>query len=452
MPEFDVLICDATIVSPSGVEQGDIAIADGKVAARGPNLGGNAAETIRAAGLHLFPGVIDAHVHCNEPGRTEWEGFASASRALIAGGSTLFFDMPLNCSPPTIDAASFREKATLGESQSLADFALWGGLVPSNVDRLEELHACGVVGFKAFMAESGIQDFPCVDDAALYAGMEKAASLPSLVAVHAENNDMTRTRARRAVAEGRTSIQDYLDSRPVIAELEAIERAILFAAEAGCPLHIVHVSTGRGVRLVAEARSRRMDVTCETCPHYLLLTQEDVQSLGAIAKCAPPLRSRPHQDELWTCLRSGLIDMVVSDHSPGLPAMKTGSNFFSIWGGISGCQSLLSTLISEGAQKERLSLPQVSALTSENAARRFSLFPRKGSLEPGADADLTLVDLKSPATLFAEDLFYRHRYSPYVGRTFGCTIVRTLLRGTTVYLDGKIVSAPGARLVRAGMS
>ncbi|HEY2933535.1 MAG TPA: allantoinase AllB [Acidobacteriota bacterium] len=448
MPDYDLLIRNATVVLPSGLEQSDIAVAEGKIQKRGKDLAGSAAQSIDAAALHLFPGIIDPHVHCNEPGRTEWEGFATASRALVAGGITLFFDMPLNSSPPTIDAASFDEKARIGRARSVADFALWGGLVPHNLDSLEELAACGVVGFKAFMSESGIEDFPCVDDAVLYEGMKRIASLRSLLAVHAENNSITRARAQRAAAQNRTSARDYLDSRPVVAELEAIHRAILLASESRCALHIVHVSTGRGIRLVQEARRQGIDVSCETCPHYLLFTEEDMERLGGIAKCAPPLRSRLHREELWACLRSGAVDMVASDHSPCLPAMKSATNFFSVWGGISGCQTTLPAMLTEGVQKRDVPLTLLSALASENAARRFRVFPCKGSLDPGADADFTLANLRRSVTLKTGDLFYRHPYSPYAGCTFTGAVVQTVIRGKTIFHDGKIVSEPGAKLVR----
>jgi len=448
MPQYDLLIQDATIVLPSGLERGDIAVAEGKIQSRGTSLGGSAAQYIDAAGLHLFPGVIDPHVHCNEPGRTDWEGFASASRALVAGGATLFFDMPLNSSPPTIDARAFGEKARLGEAQSAADFALWGGLVPHNLDRLEELHRCGAVGFKAFMSESGVEDFPCVDDDALYEGMKRIASLRSLVAVHAENNSITAARRLRAIARSHTSARDYLSSRPVMAELEAIQRALLLAAESRCALHVVHVSTGRGVALIDEARRRGVDVSCETCPHYLFFTEEDLETLGGVAKCAPPLRSRQDREDLWSCLRSGTIDMMASDHSPGLPEMKAGSNFFSIWGGVSGCQTMLPALLTEGAKNRGLPLQVLAGLTSRNAARRFGLLPSKGSLDPGADADLALVNLNCSITLKAGDLLYRHQQSPFVGQRFTAAVVRTMIRGKTICMDGKIVSEPRAKLIR----
>jgi allantoinase len=233
----------------------------------------------------------------------------------------------------------------------------------------------------------------------------------------------------------------------VVAELEAIERAITFAAETGCRLHIVHVSSGRGIGLVAEARARGVDVSCETCPHYLVLTEEDVEQLGAVAKCAPPVRSLQEQDELWWHIVTGTLPMVASDHSPAPADMKTSDNFFQVWGGISGCQSLLQLLLTEGHSNRSLPLTRITSLLGGYVAERFGVSPRKGRIDLGADADLVLVDLGSSHVLTAEDLQYRHKHSPYVGRTMQGRVVRTLLRGTTVWLDGKLVSKPLGRLV-----
>ncbi|MBF6589792.1 MAG: allantoinase AllB, partial [Ktedonobacterales bacterium] len=416
MAHYDLLIRGATLVTPDGPIQADLALTDERIAALGPSLEGSATAEIAAAGLHLFPGVVDAHVHCDEPGRTAWEGFASGTRALAAGGATAFCDMPLNAHPPTIDAAAFDLKLAAARAASLVDFALWGGLVPGNIPRLAELAARGVIGYKAFMASSGIEDFIAADDLTLYEGMAEAARLGLPVAVHAENDALTRALAARAIAQGRTSIRDYLASRPVVAELEAISRAILFAQETGCALHIVHVSTGQGVQLVAEARARGVDVSCETCPHYLVLTEEDAEALGAIAKCAPPLRPPVERDALWRHLADGTLPMVASDHSPAPPELKRAANFFHIWGGISGCQSLLSLLLTAGHADRGLALERIAALTADYPARRFGL-ARKGRLAVGADADLALVDLSATAVLRARDLFYRHPQSPYIGRT-----------------------------------
>lgn len=445
---YDLIIRNGTLVAATGLSQTDLAIVDGHIVASAPELPGSSTTVIDATGLHLFPGAIDAHVHCNEPGRTAWEGFATATRALAAGGATTFFDMPLNTHPPTLDAASFDQKLACAQASSLIDFALWGGLTPQNLDQLDELAARGVIGFKAFMSNSGIDDFDAVDDLTLYEGMARAAQLKRIVAVHAESDQLTGRLAQRAIAEGRTGIRDYLRSRPVIAELEAISRAILLAEETQCALHVVHVSSGRGLALIAAAQQRGVDVTCETCPHYLVLTEEDVETIGALAKCAPPLRDAATQANLWQRLGDVKLPMVVSDHSPAPAEMKGDANFFKVWGGISGCQSTLALLLTEGYAQRELALSTIAALTATNIARRFQLSPSKGELTVGSDADVALVDLNQTYTLQNQDLFYRHAQSPYVGRTFRGAVVRTLVRGQTVFLDGKIVAQPLGRLLK----
>lgn len=446
MSLYDLIIRHGTLVDPAGLQEADLAIADERIVAVGPELAGTSATEIDATGLHVFPGAIDAHVHFNEPGRADWEGFATGTAALAAGGTTSCFEMPLNAHPPTLDGVSFDLKRAALETSALVDVALWGGLVPGNLDRLPELAERGAIGFKAFMSSSGIDDFAAADDLTLYEGMACAAALGRIVAVHAENDQLTAGLARRAVAAGQTGARDYLRSRPVIAELEAIQRAILFAEETGCALHIVHVSTGRGVALVAAARGRGVDVSCETCPHYLVLTEDDLETIGATAKCAPPLRDAREQAALWQQLQDGTLPMVASDHSPAPAAMKTDANFFNVWGGISGCQSLLPLLLTEGYYRRTLPLTIVAGLTAAFVARRFRL-SRKGRIAAGADADLALVDLGRSTILRAEDLLYRHQHSPYVGRTLHGLIRRTLVRGTTVVLDGQVVAGPIGRLL-----
>jgi allantoinase len=439
---YDTLIRGGTLVTSAERALMDLGIVDGRVVAREPDLSGSARQEIDARGLTLLPGVIDAHVHFNEPGRAHWEGFATGTRALAAGGTTAFFDMPLNASPPTLDAASFALKRQAAQASSLVDFGLWGGLVPTNLAQLEELAACGVVGYKAFMCQSGIEDFSSVDEQTLYEGMQIAARLGKLVAVHAEDEQLTGSLTAQALAEGRTGRRDYLRSRPLQAELQAMRSAISMAEETGCALHIVHVSAGSGVALVAEARARGSDITCETCPHYLVLTEEDVERLGAVAKCSPPLRDRREQALLWQRLLAGDIQFIGSDHSPSPPSMKTAQNFFQVWGGISGCQSLLSLLLTG----ERIPLSLLVQLTSEAVARRFHL-PGKGTLTIGADADLVLVDLQAQAELRAADLFYRYQQSPYVGSTLRGRVVRTFVRGVTVYQDGMFPLAQHGQLL-----
>lgn len=451
MKHLDIIIRSGMVVTPEGVTAADIGIAEGKIVALGAKLGGAAREEIKADGLHIFPGVIDSHVHFNEPGRDEWEGIATGSRALVAGGGTMFFDMPLNAHPPTCDAASFDEKAGLAAEKSYADFALWGGLVPGNLHCLEQLAQRGVIGFKAFMSNSGIEDFSRVDEAVLKEGMKRAAKLGKLVAVHAESEVITSELAKRAQDKGKTSIRDYLDSRPIYAELDAIYKAIQLAGETKCALHIVHVSSGAGVALVASAQKQGVDVTCETCPHYLVLTEEDVEKLGAVAKCAPPLRAKSAQDVLWRYVENGFVSTIGSDHSPSPPEMKRDKNFFKVWGGISGVQHTLPLMIAECGVRNvewDTALAMIARLTSFNVAERFGLPKTKGRIEVGADADLALVDLQAKFTVRAEDLLYRHKQSPYVGRALTGRVVRTILRGNTVFSGGQIMSPPTGQLVR----
>jgi allantoinase len=426
----DVVIRGGTVVLPGVLPvRADIAIEGERIAAIGPDLPG-AGEEVDARGMHVLPGVIDAHVHFNEPGRTHWEGWATGTRALAAGGATACLEMPLNAHPPTVDGAAFDAKVAAARASALVDFGLWGGLVPGNLDRLEELAARGAIGFKAFMCASGIEDCPAVDEDELAAGMERAAVLGLPVLVHAESP------AALSPPAGPTW-RDFVASRPVEAELRAIETALALAAQTGCSLHVVHVSSGRGVALVAEARERGVDATCETCPHYLVLTEDDLDALGTHAKCAPPLRPAAERDALWEHLAAGRIALVASDHSPAPPELKRG-DFAGAWGGIAGCQFLLSLLLDAG----RLAPQAVAALTSANVAERFRL--PKGRLEPGADADLALVDLT--AVSVAEPLD-RHGLSPFAGRRLRGRVVRTLVRGSTVFHEGRIVAAPLGRLI-----
>ena len=426
----------------------DIGIVAGRIVAIGENLGGSTREEIDATNFSIFPGVIDAHVHFNEPGRTEWEGFATGSKAAAAGGTTTIFDMPLNAHPPTIDGASFDAKRTAAEQNSIVDFGLWGGLVPGNLDQLETLRDRGVVGFKAFMCNSGIDDFPSVDAATLREGMLIAADLGMLMAVHAESEEMTRALTQAKLAAGQTTVADYLASRPLEAELEAIQSAIQLAHQTGCRLHIVHVSGGSGVQLVAEARAKGVDVTCETCPHYLMLCGIDMQGIGAAAKCSPPLRSIAEERDLWNRLAD--VTTIGSDHSPSPPEMKQSANFFEVWGGISSCQHLLPLLINAAQDPgQEVTHEQIAGWTSQNVARRFRI-ARKGGLAIGKDADLTIVDPENGDVITVDSLHYRHRQSVYLGRKLRCRVMRTVLRGQVIFDHGKIVPGPKAQLVRPG--
>jgi allantoinase len=446
---FGLVIRGGQVVAGGAPTALDVGVVDGRIVALEPELTGDGAEVLDATGLLVLPGAVDAHVHLNDPGRADWEGFATGTAALAAGGTTTAIDMPLNAIPPTVDGAAFAAKVDAARGVARIDVALWGGLVPGPLDRLDELADAGVVGFKAFMSASGVAEFVAADDLTLLEGMARAAKLGLPVAVHAESDVLTSRLAARARAAGRTGVRDYLASRPVVAEVEAIERAILFAAETGCALHVVHVSSGRGVARVAEARARGVDVTCETCPHYLVLDTEDAERLGAAAKCAPPLRPAAVVEELWARLLGGDIDLVATDHSPSPSVLKeTGADHFATWGGIPGAQTLVALLYDSGVVARGLEVVRLATLIAGAPAARFGLAPVKGALAVGADADLLLLDPAREWTITREDLLDRHRLSPFAGRTLRGRVVRTLLRGTTIARDGALVGEPIGRVLR----
>jgi allantoinase len=439
----DLLVRGATIVAPEGLLRADIAASGGRIARIGPDLDYLASEVVEASGLHVIAGIIDSHVHFNEPGRTDWEGLETGSSAAAAGGATAFFDMPLNSLPPVTDAASLALKRTAAERSSRTDFGIWGGLVPGNLDHLEPMRDAGAIGLKSFMCSSGVEEFPLSDPATLRAGMKRAAALGMLVAVHAEDEALARRRTAEQHARA-TDVRSWLNSRPVELELAAIRTAVDIAGETGCSLHIVHVSSPEGVALARDARRLGVDVTVETCPHYLLLSDEDVVRIGAPAKCFPPLRPDALRRALWGALESGGIDTIGSDHSPAPPEMKRSGDFFAIWGGISGCQHGFELLLSEALERRppEVALPHLSRLFSANVARRFRVDRAKGMLAEGLDADLTIIDIRAGHALSNGDLLYRHRQGPYDGRRSRTRIMRTIVRGRTVFSNGRI--APGA--------
>lgn len=441
MADADFIIRGAKVCLPDRVEVTPVAVADGKICAIGKEV--SAREEIDAAGQTLLPGAIDAHVHYNEPGRTDWEGWATGSLASAAGGAACVFEMPLNAHPPTLDAESFRLKQAAAEASSVVDFALWGGITPANLDKLSGLADCGVIGFKAFMSSSGMDDFQRSDEQVLREGMRRAAALGLPVAVHAEDEVMVGEAARRARAEGWTSMRDYLHSRTTEAEVAAIRMACELAGETGCRLHVVHVSCGEGIDAIRTARARGVDVSAETCPHYLVFNENDAVRIGADAKCAPPLRGEAVRADLVKRVLAGEIDTLGTDHSPCPPAMKEGADFFQVWGGIMGAQQFLPALCAAGIPE-----PLIARLTTAKVAERFGLSGRKGAIREGVDADLVLVDGRGKSVVRAEDLLTRHKTSAYVGREFPAAVRAVWVRGVPAWsLAGGRGTARG-RLVR----
>jgi allantoinase len=442
----DLVIRGGTVVTPTEVVSADVAITDRVISAIGPNLD-SAPQEIDATGQHVLPGGIDSHVHFNEPGHIDWETIANGSAALAAGGYTAFVDMPLNSLPVTVDGEAFDLKVAAASASSTLDFGLWGGLVPGNLDRLEELHARGVLGFKAFMCPSGLEQFPACDESTLREGMRRIAALGSILLLHAEDAEVIEMLSREAIAHGMTGARDFARSRPANAELNAISRAISFAEETSCALHIVHVSTAQGMRWIQEAQTTGVNVTGETCPHYLIYTEDDLERLGGLGKCTPPFRTDQDREELWAMLADGSLPMVVSDHSPSSPDLKRGEDIFNVWGGISGCQSTRQLLL-EGAHQRSIDLGVIAASTATNVARRFGL-PRKGEVAVGFDADLWLVDLSQESVVRREDLLYKHPISAHERQAIRGRTMRTLVRGRTVFADGRVVKeSRGSLLIR----
>ncbi|GAE26487.1 allantoinase [Halalkalibacter wakoensis JCM 9140] len=435
---FDTVILSGTVVTENEVYEADLGIKDGKVVtiSEPGTLQSGKAKVIDAKGLHIFPGLIDVHVHFNEPGRDQWEGLETGSKSLAAGGVTTFFDMPLNSNPPTTTKERFEEKRQLADEKSVVDYRLWGGLVPNNLEHLADLHEEGAIGFKAFMSECGTDDFQHADNGTLLKGMEKIAELNSILALHAESNEMINYLTDKAKKEHRLSIRDYCNSRPVLSELEAVERVLSYAELTGCKLHIVHVSSKRVIDRITEAKQQGIDVTAETCPHYLALSIADFEEIGATAKCAPPLRDQEEVEQLWDSLKNGDIDIISSDHSPSPPELKEqGESIFDVWGGIAGCQNTLHVLLTEGYHKRGVPLSKIAEVTALQPAKRFGLNPTKGSIRIGSDADITLVNLNEEFVLKKEDLKYRHKISPYVGKTFIGKTKYTFSKGKCVFED-----------------
>lgn len=441
-------IRNARVLLNEGFSNTDIVIADGKIAAIGCGVADEATHTINATDAWVLPGAVDAHVHFNEPGRTDWEGFETGSKALAVGGTTSFIDMPLNASPPTINVEAFAQKKQAGEANSRLDFALWGGLIPGNTDVLPALADCGVVGFKAFMIDSGIEDFPGVDARCLHDGMRVAARLGLPVAVHAEDAAVVKAASEKARLHGAADARAFLDSRPREAEITAARVALDLAGETGCAVHIVHAGCPEVVHLVHEARALGVDATVEVCYHHALLDSTATDTHGVFAKCAPPLRDAACRDALAQLVLNNAVDGIGSDHSPAPPSLKTGRSFWDAWGGIMGCQHGL-LLLAEWAiaQNGESGLATIWSAASSRPATRWGLADRKGKIAEGNDADIILIEKTDPAIIREQDLLYRHQTSPYVGMSLGLQVRHLCLRGKWCRPDGVSLPAGEARFL-----
>jgi len=424
----DLVIRARRVVTPGGTRPAAVVIRDGTIAAIGPYdaVAGPAGETaILADDEVLLPGLVDTHVHVNEPGRDHWEGFASATRAAAAGGITTIVDMPLNSIPPTTNAGALRIKREAAAGQVHVDVGFWGGAVPGSAVWLPGLHAAGAFGVKVFLIDSGVPEFPPLDQAGLASVMARAAELGTVVLVHAEDAGVV-AGAPPAAGPGYGS---FLRSRPAAAEVAAVAAVIEAAQATGARAHVLHLSAADALGLLTAARRDGVRITAETCPHYLALAAEDVPDGATEFKCCPPIRERANSDRLWQALAEGIIDCVVSDHSPCPPELKArgGGDFGAAWGGISSLQLALPVVWTQ-ARRRGHSLDDVARWMAAGPARIAGL-DGKGRIEPGCDADLVVFAPDDGFTVDPARLYHRHRLTPYAGQRLDGVVRWTWLRG-----------------------
>ncbi len=434
----DLVVLGRRVVTPLGERPAAIFVRGGTIErVTEPSAVPPGAPVLDAGDLVVLPGLVDTHVHINEPGRTEWEGFETATRAAAAGGVTTLVDMPLNSVPPTTTLEGLRAKLSALEAKARVDVALCGGLVPGNPQGLAALWAEGVVAFKCFLAESGVAEFSHVDEDVLSAGLRELAKVDAPLFVHAELPGPLDEGAKIAAGLDARRYETYLASRPRRAEDAAIEMVLRAAERTGARAHIVHLSSSDALTCFRRAREMGARLTVETCPHYLTFAAEDIPDGATEFKCAPPIREGANKEKLWDALREGLIDQVVTDHSPSSAAMKcSGSgDFMKAWGGISSLQIGLAAVWSE-ARARGATPSDLARWMSASPARLAGLFGRKGVIASGADADLVFWDPDARLTIDPTTLEHRHKITPYGGRSLFGSVVRTILRGETIYARG----------------
>jgi allantoinase len=447
-PTADFAVLSRRVVTPEGERAGAVLVRDERIVAvveASSIPPGTRVEDVGDA--VLMPGLVDSHVHVNEPGRTDWEGFDSATRAAAAGGVTTVVDMPLNSSPVTTTRDALLRKRDAAAGQGRIDCAFWGGLVPGNIGELGPLLDAGACGVKAFLCHSGIDDFPAAGEAELRAALPILAERGKPLLVHAElatDDAAPRGDPRRYAT--------YLASRPPSWEREAVALLLRLCRELRAPVHVVHLSAAAAVPLVAEARRDGLPLTAETCPHYLALAAEEVGDGRTEFKCAPPVRERRNQDALWEALADGTLGLVVSDHSPCPPVMKQPDrgDFLAAWGGIASLQLALPVVWTE-AKRRGIELERLAGWMAEAPARLAGLADRKGRIAPGCDADLIAFDPDATFEVVAAGIEHRHKLTPYLGRRLDGVVRQAWVRGRRVFSGGDAVGSPrGALLSSSG--
>jgi len=451
--ESRIIVHGGQVVTAAGTGPIDVVIVHGivvELAASGV-ADRSGAELIDAAGLVVLPGVVDAHTHfiqddpdLFDPDPDEHEGFEAGGRGAAAGGVTTVVEMP-QARPPTVDGATFERKRSLAEADAVVDFALWGGVVQATTaEQIDEQIAAGAAGLKAFMCNSD-PSFPGVDDARLLAALTHLGPSGLMLGVHAESDTLLEAGLRRMEAEGRKEPLAHHDSRPPIVEVEAVSRAIVLAEAADAWVHIVHLSAGAAADAVARAKARGVRVTCETCPQYLALDHGDLARLGPFARCAPPIRSRADVERLWERLADGTIDCITTDHCAFTYESRTrgADDIFAAPNGLPGIETFVPVVVSE-ARARGFGWDDIARWTATTPAALWQVAPRKGAIAIGADADLALLDPARTWTVRGADLHHTHKWTPFEGRDVQGRVVRTLVRGTTVFQDGATKTvAPG---------
>ena len=453
MTTRDFVIRGRRVVTREGCGAASVRVSGGKIQGVGAFEDVPAGvELVEAGESVLMPGLVDSHVHVNEPGRTEWEGFATATRAAAAGGVTCVVDMPLNSIPPTTTRGNFAEKLAAAEGKCRVDVGFWGGVVPGNTGELAPLHEAGVVGFKCFLVPSGVEEFPHVTEEDLRPAMMELARLGAVLIVHAEvPAPIEEALAEIEAADGGRAYRTFLRSRPCAAENEAVALMVRLCRETGARVHVVHHSSAEALPLLREARAEGLPFTSETCPHYLCFAAEEIPDGATEFKCCPPIRGRGNREQLWSALGEGLIDMVVSDHSPCPPVMKLREegDFLRAWGGIASLQLRLPVVWTLAAERG-FTLEHLARWLSAAPARLAGLDARKGAIAEGFDADFVVWNPEESFTVGPSTIEHRHKLTPYAGRTLRGGVEATYLRGEMVYESGAFGARPAGELLRRG--
>jgi allantoinase len=437
-------------VTPHGIEAAAVLFQDGRILDVVPQQELPAEASVTDFGdAAILPGLVDSHVHINEPGRTEWEGFRTATRAAAAGGCTLLVDMPLNCLPATTTVAALEAKRKAATGQCRVDWMAWGGVVSDNQEHIEALASAGVPGFKCFLIHPGIDGFTMVTERELRAALPHVASTGLPLLVHAELPGPVDAATRQLAEADWSKYATYLQSRPDQAELSAIQLMISLCREVHFPLHIVHLATSKALDMLRAAKTEGLPATVETCPHYLHFSSDKIPDGQTLFKCAPPIRSRENCEKLWQGLRQGDIDLVATDHSPCPPEMKRlgERNFRTAWGGISSLSLALPVMWTE-AKGRGFTLADIARWMAEGPARLAGCESRKGRIAKGLDADFAVFEPEAEFIATEDRLSYRHRVSPYVGERLRGVIKATYLRGNCVFSDGEYPGEPGGRELR----